>query len=135
MGVMAETEVDEQTGDQHGGPDGEGVPASRQAVRDERHAARLAKQIGSFAQRHGGSAEGQLAYMGQAGTRIVLVALDGDWGDLVAPSHDVALKAVERAGITVHESFDGEFAAKVRTGPYEWTRMAGIQVGGPSDKS
>ena len=25
----------------------------------------------------------------------------------------------------------GELAAKVRTGRYEWTRMAGIQVGGP----
>jgi hypothetical protein len=33
----------------------------------------------------------------------------------------------------VHESFDGDFAAKVRTGPYEWSRMAGIQVGGPSN--
>ncbi|MEV0776079.1 hypothetical protein ACIBLA_11090 [Streptomyces sp. NPDC050433] len=121
---MAETEVDEQSGD--------GTRASRQAVRDERRAARLAKHIGAFARAHGG-AEGQLAYLGRAGTRIVLVAQDGDWGDLVAPSHDVALKAVEKAGITVHEAFDGEFAAKVRTGPYEWTRMAGIQVGGPAN--
>lgn len=39
-----------------------------------------------------------------------------------------------KAGITVHEDFDGEFAAKVRTGPYEWSRMAGIQVGGPSGR-
>ncbi|MFD3485954.1 MULTISPECIES: hypothetical protein [unclassified Streptomyces] len=123
---MAETEVDEQTGDG-------AARASRQAARDERRAARLAKQIGAFARRHGGAAEGQLAYLGQAGTRIVLVARDGDWGDLVAPSHEVALKAVEKSGITVHESFDGEFAAKVRTGPYEWTRMAGIQLGGPSN--
>ncbi|MFD3918405.1 hypothetical protein [Streptomyces sp. NPDC058595] len=122
---MAETEVDEQTGD--------GARASRQAVRDERRAARLARQIGAFARRHGGAAEGQLSYLGRAGTRIVLVAQDGDWGDLVAPTHDVALKAVEKAGITVHESFDGEFAAKLRTGPYEWTRMAGIQIGGPDN--
>lgn len=125
MSVMAETEVDEQTDD--------GARASRQAVRDERRAARLAKQIGAFARRHGGAPEGQLAHLGRAGTRIVLVAPDGDWGDLVAPSHDVALKAVEKSGITVHESFDGEFADKVRTGPYEWTRMAGIQVGGPAN--
>ncbi len=33
----------------------------------------------------------------------------------------------------MHEQFDGDFAAKVRTGPYEWSRMAGIQVGGPSN--
>ena len=33
----------------------------------------------------------------------------------------IAEAAAEKAGITLHESFDGEFAAKVRTGPYEWT--------------
>ncbi|MER5462829.1 MULTISPECIES: hypothetical protein [unclassified Streptomyces] len=98
----------------------------------ERKAAKLAKQIGAFAKAHGG-AEGQLEYIGQAGTRLVLVGEDGGWGDLVAPSHSIAQAAAEKAGITLHESFDGEFAAKVRTGPYEWTRMAGIQVGGPSN--
>ncbi|MFD3522903.1 hypothetical protein [Streptomyces sp. NPDC058653] len=126
---MADTEVDEQSDDGAAGA----ARANRQHARDERRAARLAKQIGAFARRHGGAAEGQLAHLGQAGTRIVLVAQDGDWGDLVAPSHDVALKAVEKSGITVHESFDGEFAANVRTGPYEWTRMAGIQLGGPAN--
>ncbi|MFD5781426.1 hypothetical protein [Streptomyces sp. NPDC126933] len=102
---------------------------SRREARDERRAARLAKQIGAFTKRHGG-AEGQLAYLGQAGTRIVLVGEDGHWGDLVAPSHALAKNAAEKAGLTLHESFDGEFAAKVRTGPYEWSRMAGIQIGG-----
>ncbi|MFE9776185.1 hypothetical protein ACFYOV_31920 [Streptomyces sp. NPDC005931] len=98
----------------------------------EQKAARLAKQISSFARAHGG-AEGQVAYLGQRGARIVLVGEDGAWGDLVAPSYEIAEKAVGKAGITVHENFDGEFAAKVRTGPYEWSRMAGIQVGGPSN--
>ncbi|WP_232788714.1 hypothetical protein [Streptomyces odonnellii] len=102
--------------------------AARRATRDARRAARLAKQIGAFAKRHGG-AEGRLAYLGQAGTRIVLVGEDGGWGDLVAPSYEVALGAAEKAGLTLHESFDGELAAKVRTGPYEWKRMAGIQLG------
>ncbi|MEU0129135.1 MULTISPECIES: hypothetical protein [unclassified Streptomyces] len=105
---------------------------SRQAARAERRAAKLAKQIGAFARAHGG-AEGQLAHLGQMGTRIVLVGEDGGWGDLVAPSYAVAESATRKAGITVHEDFDGEFAAKVRTGPYEWSRMAGIQVGGPSN--
>ncbi|WP_434588453.1 hypothetical protein [Streptomyces sp. A5-4] len=103
--------------------------ATKQA---ERKASKLAKEIGAFAKQHGG-AEGQLAYMGQAGTRIVLVGEDGDWGDLVAPDHAVARSAAEKAGLTLHESFDGEFAAKVRTGPYEWSRMAGSQIGGPSN--
>lgn len=96
-------------------------------------AARLAKEITAFAKAHGGSAEGQIAYVGQRGARIVLVADNGDWGDLMAPSVEVAQQAVERAGITLRETFDGEMADKVRTGPYEWARMAGIQLGGPSN--
>ncbi|GAA4792256.1 hypothetical protein NPS70_26065 [Streptomyces sp. C10-9-1] len=116
---MAETQVDENAQD------------SGRDARAARKAARLAKQIRSFADAHGG-AEGQLAYIGQTGTRIVLVGEDGAWGDLVAPTHAIAVGAAEKSGITLHEHFDGEFAGKVRTGPYEWTRMAGIQVGGPS---
>jgi hypothetical protein len=99
-------------------------------ARAERRVARLAKQITAFANRHGGSAEGNVAYIGEIGTRIVLVGADGGWGDLVAPSYDIARQAVERAGITVHEDFAGDYAAKVTTGPYEWKRMAGIQLGG-----
>lgn len=98
----------------------------------DRTAAKLAKQISAFSKAHGG-AEGQVAYLGDRGARIALVGEDGEWGNLVAPSVEIAQKAVEKAGITVHEDFDGEFAAKVRTGPYEWTRMAGIQVGGPKN--
>ncbi|MCX4761133.1 hypothetical protein OG562_09140 [Streptomyces sp. NBC_01275] len=105
---------------------------AKQAAKTERKAARLARQIGAFAKEHGG-AESQVAYIGERGARIVLVGEDGGWGDLVAPSVEIAEQAVAKAGVTVHESFDGEFAAKVTTGPYEWTRMAGIQVGGPKN--
>ncbi|MFF0228329.1 hypothetical protein [Streptomyces sp. NPDC004629] len=95
----------------------------------ERTAARLAQRIGAFAKAHGG-AECQVAYLGERGARIVLVGEDGGWGDLVAPTYEIAERAVAKSGITAHESFDGEFAAKVRTGAYEWKRMAGIQIGG-----
>ncbi|GHD27682.1 hypothetical protein [Streptomyces galbus] len=95
----------------------------------ERKVARLAQRISTFARAHGG-AEGQVSYVGERGARIVLVGEDGDWGDLVAPTFEIAEQAVAKAGITRHESFDGEFAAKVTTGPYEWKRMAGIQLGG-----
>ncbi|MET9257082.1 hypothetical protein [Streptomyces sp. NPDC003717] len=98
----------------------------------ERTVAKLAGRIGAFAKAHGG-AEGQVAYLGERGARIVLVGEDGEWGDIVARSVEIARKAVEKAGITVHEDFDGEFAAKVRTGPYEWSRMAGLQLGGKSN--
>ncbi|MFJ4779594.1 hypothetical protein [Streptomyces sp. NPDC088762] len=111
--------------------DSAGTAAAAEKKQD-RTAAKLAKQIGAFARKHGG-AEGQLAHIGQAGTRIVLVGTDGGWGDLVAPDFAVAQLAAEKAGLTLHEEFDGEFAARVRTGPYEWTRMAGIQLGGPEN--
>ncbi|MHC0432697.1 hypothetical protein ACX6XY_21325 [Streptomyces sp. O3] len=115
---MAETQAEQNATDQAPDP------------RAQRRAAKLAKQIGAFAKAHGG-AEGQLAYIGERGTRIVLVGSDGAWGDLVAPSHPIARRAAEASGITLHEAFDGDFAASVKTGPYEWSRMAGIQIGGP----
>ncbi|MFS4096225.1 hypothetical protein [Streptomyces sp. AF1A] len=101
-------------------------------ARAERKAAKLAREISAFSKAHGG-AEGHVAYIGERGARIVLVGADGGWGDLVAPTCAIAEQAVEKSGITVHESFDGEFAAKVKTGPYEWQRMAGIQLGGPAN--
>ncbi|WP_338898936.1 hypothetical protein WBG99_27855 [Streptomyces sp. TG1A-60] len=107
---------------------------AKAAAKAERRAAKLARQIGGFAKAHGG-AEAHVAYLGQLGARIVLVGEDGGWGDLVAPSYAIAEEAVKKAGVTAHEDFDGEFAAKVRTGPYEWSRMAGIQVGGPSNSN
>jgi hypothetical protein len=107
---------------------------TKAAAKADRQAAKIAKQIGAFAKAHGG-AEAQVAYIGERGSRIVLVGEDGGWGDLVAPTHAIAEEAVRKAGVTVHEDFDGEFAAKVRTGPYEWSRMAGIQVGGPANSN
>ncbi|MFF8368142.1 hypothetical protein ACF05W_04815 [Streptomyces lydicus] len=101
--------------------------------RTGKHAARLAKQIRAFAESHGGSAEGQLAHIGRGRTRIALVGANGEWGNLVADSFDAAKDAAALAGLTLQDDFDGDFAAKVRTGPYEWSRMAGIQVGGPAN--
>ncbi|MEW9520087.1 hypothetical protein [Streptomyces tubercidicus] len=98
-----------------------------------RRTAKLTKQIRAFADSHGGSAEGQLAHLGRGRTRIALVGANGEWGNLVADSFDSAKDAATAAGITLQDDFDGDLAAKVRTGPYEWSRMAGIQVGGPSN--
>jgi hypothetical protein len=94
---------------------------------------RLARQITAFAERHGGSAEAQIAYTGRTGARILLVGENGEWGDLMASTREIAEQAVQQAGIPVRETFDGEMAAKVKTGPYEWSRMAGIQLGGPGN--
>ncbi|MGW7692571.1 hypothetical protein ACWGMA_27535 [Streptomyces asiaticus] len=101
--------------------------------KDEKRAERLARQIMAFATGHGGSAEGQIAHIGRGAVRIALVGADGEWGVLVAPSQESARRAAELAGLTLQDDFGGELAAKVRTGPYEWTRMAGIQLGGPGN--
>ncbi|KIZ18007.1 hypothetical protein [Streptomyces natalensis] len=99
----------------------------------DRRAARLARQIRAFAASHGGGAEGQLAHIGRGRTRIALVGANGEWGNLVADSFDQAKDAAAQAGLTLHDDFDGDLAAKVRTGRYEWTRMAGLQLGGPAN--
>ncbi|AEM86389.1 hypothetical protein [Streptomyces violaceusniger] len=101
--------------------------------KDEKRAERLARQITAFATGHGGGAEGQIAHIGRGSVRIALVGADGEWGVLVAPSQESARRAAEIAGLTLQDAFDGELAAKVRTGPYEWARMAGIQLGGPGN--
>ncbi|MCD0483123.1 hypothetical protein [Streptacidiphilus sp. ASG 303] len=108
----------------------EETTAARAASRDQRRARRIAKNIASFAGRHGGSADGVVEYVGRNATRIVLVGADGAWGDQVAPRYEVAKQAAELAGITLHDAFDGELAARVRTSSYEWSRMAGLQLGG-----
>ncbi|SFC81167.1 hypothetical protein [Streptomyces aidingensis] len=99
--------------------------------RGERETARLAKWVRAFAAAHGGSADGQIAYLGARGFRLLLVGADGAWGDLVARRRESAEHAAARAGVTLHETLDGELAARMRTGPYEWSRMAGSQLGGP----
>ncbi|MDY0811823.1 hypothetical protein [Kitasatospora purpeofusca] len=105
------------------------TPAAPDA-RAERRAKRIAKNLTAFAAAHGGSADGVVEYVGSVATRIVVVGADGAWGDQVAPSYAVGRRAAELAGVTLHESFEGELGLKVRTGPYEWKRMAGIQIGG-----
>ncbi|MFD8599429.1 hypothetical protein ACFV1L_30945 [Kitasatospora sp. NPDC059646] len=97
-------------------------------ARVERRAKRIAKHLTSFAAQHGGSADGVVEYVGRTATRIVVVGADGTWGDQVAPTYAIGRRAAELAGLTLHDDFEGELGAKVKTGPYEWKRMAGIQI-------
>ncbi|MEU9501053.1 MULTISPECIES: hypothetical protein [unclassified Streptomyces] len=107
--------------------------ATKDEKRAGKRAARLARQIRAFADSHGGSAEGQLAHIARGSVRIALVGANGEWGNLVARTYDEAKDAATRAGLTLHDDFDGDLAAKVRTGRYEWSRMAGLQLGGPAN--
>lgn len=106
----------------------DGAPAA-----ESRETARLTRSIRSFADTHGGSAEGQISYLGARGYRLVLVGADGDWGDLVAARREQLASAAGHAGVALQENFDGELAARVRTGRYEWSRMAGVQLGGAAN--
>ncbi|SOD58410.1 hypothetical protein SAMN06297387_101133 [Streptomyces zhaozhouensis] len=99
----------------------------------ERRTARVARRLRGFVARHGAGTEGQISYLGERGYRLVLVGQDGTLGDQVAPGRDILAGAAERAGVTLRDSFDGELAARVRTGPYEWSRMAGLGIGGASE--
>ncbi|MFF7232151.1 hypothetical protein BX264_1575 [Streptomyces sp. 2333.5] len=122
MLFMADTQqADEQV---------ETVAGAAAGKRAGRHTARLAREIRAFAATHGGSAEGQLAHIGRGRIRIALVGANGEWGNLVADTLESAKAAAEQAGLTLQDDFDGDLAARVRTGRYEWSRMAGIQVGG-----
>ncbi|WP_078899898.1 hypothetical protein [Streptomyces sp. SBT349] len=121
---MAET--DEQQRDEHP-PSPAAAPESAPTSREGR---RLMKRIRSFAAAHGGSAEGQISYLGARGHRLVLVGADGGWGDVVSRDLETLRLAAERSGVALAETLDGELAARMRTGPYEWTRMAGMQLGG-----
>ncbi|MGP4113845.1 hypothetical protein ACTWP5_23415 [Streptomyces sp. 4N509B] len=107
-------------------PDADGAaPRTRQT----RHVGRLSRRLARFATAHGGTAEGQVSYLGARGYRLVLVGSDGAWGDVVDPRREALTEAAERAGIALREDFDGELSGRVRTGPYEWRRMAGSQLG------
>ncbi|MEV7177973.1 hypothetical protein [Kitasatospora sp. NPDC093679] len=99
-----------------------------QDARAERRAKRIAKHITAFTARHGGSADGVVEYVGRTATRIVLVGADGTWGDQVAPTYAIGQRAAQLAGVTLHDTFEGELGLKVKTGAYEWKRMAGIQI-------
>lgn len=111
------------------------VPA--EAPTTDRTVRRLARNLSRFASRHAvngdASADAVVEYIGRDSTRIVIVGADGQWGDQVARDPETAKKAVEAAGLTLHEEFPNDVALRVRTGQYEWSRMAGIQIGGPAN--
>jgi hypothetical protein len=100
----------------------------------DRTTVRLARWARAFGDRHAragdSTLDGILEHVGRGAHRLVLVAGDGRYGDLVAPDRARAELAARLAGVTVHEQLPREVVARIRTGPYEWQRMAGLQLGG-----
>jgi hypothetical protein len=77
-----------------------------------------------FAAAHGGSAGAVVEHLGERGARVVVVGVDGAWGDQVVPSVEEGRLACEAAGLAVQDGWDRELSGAVRTGGYEWGRMA-----------
>ena len=90
--------------------------------------ARAARALAAFAADHGGS--GVRAAVEHVGDwyRLVAVAPDGAWGDFVVRGEAQALAAAELAGVDVVDPTDSAALGRLRSGSYEWRRMAGSQL-------
>jgi hypothetical protein len=100
----------------------------------DRRTVRAARQILGFGHRHTASDHSLVSTVvepiGQGRVRLVLVAADGTLGDLVVSDEATARAAAALARADVEDAFSRELGARIRTGPYEWVRMAGSQLGG-----
>ncbi len=90
-----------------------------------------ARRLSGFAAAHG--AEGaQVAReaLGRGLVRLVVVGADGRWGDATLRGERRAAQAVGLSGLAPVPPDDRALSARLRTGPYDWRRMAGLQLGG-----
>jgi hypothetical protein len=97
----------------------------------DRATVRAAREIQRFGGSDGSGVDAVVAHVARGAGRITMVGPDGALGDQVLPSVAKAELAVALAGARRHENFPPEVVGRIRTGRYEWTRMAGIQLGGP----
>jgi hypothetical protein len=113
---------------------GQLIPRNRAGKPNDRRTVRTARQIVGFGRRH--SVQGRstvlaaIEPLGEDPVRLVLVAPDGAFGDLVVTDEATARAALALAGADVQDASSRELGARIRTGPYEWVRMAGSQLGG-----
>jgi hypothetical protein len=93
-----------------------------------------ARRIQRFGVRHGTSENASPTaapeHVGRDAVRLVLVGADGVFGDVVIRGAARAATAVALAGAATEDASDRELTARISTGPYEWRRMAGLQLGG-----
>jgi hypothetical protein len=118
---------------------GLGLALRREDPLLDRRSVVAARRISDFGRRHAvdGDArvEGALEHVGRGVTRVVLVGRDGAFGDVVVGSPERAALVAELAGVELHEPQERALGAQIRTGSYEWERMAGIQLGGAEGRS
>jgi hypothetical protein len=99
----------------------------------DRRTRRAARFVRSFGARHSRAGDATvrcaLEHLGRDRVRLVLLGADGRYGDLVVDGRERAERVVRLAGAVPDDVADRSFGAAVRTGPYEWLRMAGMQLG------
>ncbi len=96
---------------------------------------RLRASLTDFVVLHGRSADAVIEPIGRPGARVIVVGADGAWGDGLAPSVSLASRACTGVpGLTAHDELPRQAGARLRTGLYEWQRMAGISLGTPRDR-
>ena len=87
--------------------------------------AQTARRLRAFARAHGVEkgqpAEGYLTTLGEPGARLLVIAPDGAWADVMLG--DDAVTVIRLARITLREPDDPATGRKVRIGPGLWTRM------------
>ncbi|MDP9398674.1 MAG: hypothetical protein M3P96_13050 [Actinomycetota bacterium] len=91
-----------------------------------------ARRVVGFGHRHAVEGDASVScapeHVGRGTTRLVLVGRDGAFGDVVVNGPERADLAAALAGAHIEEQSSREFGARVRTGAYEWRRMAGQQL-------
>ena len=98
----------------------------------DRTAVVAARRVRAFGARHAvdgdASVEGSVQHVGRGATRLVLVGRDGAFGDTVLRTPEAAEQAAGLSGMTVVDAQARELGDRLRTGPYAWRRMAGVQL-------
>ena len=80
-------------------------------------------RLRDFAARFDGDEVAVIEHLGRSGARIVIVASDGQFGDVIVSSVTAAQQVCERAGVRVGD-WDRELTARVTPTPEDRRRMA-----------
>lgn len=101
----------------------------------DRRTVLAARRVVGFGRRHAVDGDALVTcaaeHVGRGTTRLVLVGRDGVFGDVLVNGPARAEQAANLAGAHLEEQSSREFGSRVRTGAYEWRRMAGQQLPEP----
>lgn len=106
----------------------EADPVDEQEPRPENRLRDVSTKIRGFVGSFGGAPSQTTAVienLGNRGARIVLVASDGRWGEVIASTPELAQQACAATEVTVGE-WDRELSARLRITAADWRRMAGL---------